>query len=360
MAHLPVFIYSSFTLENWDYNTPFTTGIGGSETSHVYMVRELARLGFDITSYAPVKEQTVGPEGVNWIPYTELNLSIPAVVINYRSPDLFRGVKPDGAKWWFIAQDVDYPWEEGALGNVDRYVCLCRAHAEYTLHKYPQLRGKVYVSSNGIDPERVGKLADTVRDPNLLVYTSSPDRGLMLLLENWFRLKERCPDICLNIYYGFNNMNKVIELMGGNDWRVSYKAKLESLLNQPGVTYKGRVPQQELYQVYRTANVWPYPADWFKETSCITSMEVQACGVVPVVVKTWAVGENVFAGDSVMGSTKNSALVRSLFLDRIVDNVRNTVPYAVRKAFSDDALETFAWSKFARQWAKWIEEDWGK
>lgn len=356
---LPIKVYSGLTLEPWDYRTPFTTGIGGSETSHVYMVRDLAARGLAVTSYAPVKRSKVDPDTrVQWRPYTSLDLSKPAVVINYRDPQLFQAEKPPTSKWWFIAQDCDYPFPEGVLEKIDRYITLCSTHAKQTLAKYPQLMGRVFQSSNGLDPARISAALKEAgpRDPYQLIYTSSPDRGLKLLLENWFRIKEQVPEAHLEVFYGFNNMERVAQIMGGKDWRPTYQSYLESLLQQPGITFHGRVPQPTLYKHIAQSSIWPYLTDW-PETSCITCMEMQALGATPITNDFWALKDNVAFGDRVAGIPQNSTLIKCLMIEQIIYRLKNPMPEKYRDHMMIWAADHFKWERVGKQWQNWLEKD---
>lgn len=60
----------------------------------------------------------------------------------------------------------------------------------------------------------------------------------------------------------------------------------------PGIVMHGRVNQRELAEAMLGASVWFYPT-WFSETSCITAMEAQAAGLVPVCPTTAALHETV-------------------------------------------------------------------
>ncbi|HEY6020244.1 MAG TPA: hypothetical protein VIY48_10180, partial [Candidatus Paceibacterota bacterium] len=196
---LPIYLVSQKTLELWDYDTPFSTGIGGSETAHIECAIRLAKRGHNVISHCPLPEYKVGRihEGVKWLDSEkELFPTEPAIIINYRCPKYFDRKKPKGQSWWFVAQDVDYEnqWTEQAIENTDRFLALCKTHVDFTHDKYPGFRGKVYMSSNGIRTDYIEKLPPQERKPHRLFWASSPDRGLGLLLENWFRIRERFPN----------------------------------------------------------------------------------------------------------------------------------------------------------------------
>ena len=139
---LPIYLISQKTLENWDYDTPFSTGIGGSETAHIECAIRLAKRGHTVISHCPVPAYKAGRlhEGVRWLNIeTEPFPTEPAIILNYRCPKIFDRDKPEGQKWWFIAQDVDYEnqWTEKAITNLDRFIALCDTHEECYEHMVP-------------------------------------------------------------------------------------------------------------------------------------------------------------------------------------------------------------------------------
>lgn len=313
----------------------------------------------DVQSYAPLPEHLHFDD---WLSSDKLPKNTPALIINYRDFAFYDNDFAPGTKHWFIAQDVDYPWTEERLAKIDRYITLCTDHSKFTLHKYPQLKGRVFQSSNGIRSEYIEKIWENPpeRRMNQVIYASSPDRGLQLLLEQWFRVRERVPNAELKIAYGFENTNKIIELMGGKSaHHEGFRDTLTQLFKQPGVQWLGRLPQDKLYQEWFRSNVWAYPCN-FAETSCITCMDAQACGAVPVTNNLWAVGENVdtrFAGAVFQAMPQSDILVRTEFVEEIIEQLKYPTPDWDRREMAGFALKKFAWPRIVEQWLAWIKED---
>lgn len=367
---------SASGLEEWDHSNPWTKGIGGSETAHIEVADILYRRGYGIASYTPMTGTSTSLAGV---PYQSAASFDPAdfkIVVNYRALEIFDKPKPEGAKWWFVAQDCEYGAEmaEERLAKVDRYICLCKTHADFTMSRWPSLRGKTYISSNGVRAafieafERDGAAANPVtgaavkKEPrvrNRMIYASSPDRGLKLLLENWFRIREKVPDAELRVAYGFDNCEKIVRLMGGNDWRAGFQKEMEELLTQPGVTFTGRLNQLELYKEWFSAGVWFHPSDW-PETSCITVMDAMSTGCWPVSNNFWAVGahlDRIKAGDLFYGVPQKSALVKSYMLEKACKRLTDGVLEINRQTMAEKARRVFNWERVADQWQIWLEED---
>lgn len=372
-ANLPVYFISTYNLEHWDWTNPWTKGIGGSETCHIEMVQRLKSRGFNMHSFAPVPHQDskIDPFDVCWCgqtyqknhPFAEEGVGI---FVYHRNPQELDRPKGPQEKWWFVAQDVDYPghWTEERLAKVDRYICLCHEHFLYTLGRYPSLKGRIYTSSNGIRSDYIRNLsseAKVERDPNRMLYPSSPDRGLKLLLEQWWRIREFNPDAKLAVAYGFNNM-EIITTANPGDWRKEYQSRLEDLLGQPGIEVLGRVPQDRLYREWQKTGLWAHPTD-FPETSCITCMEAQALGAFPVTNDLWALRDNVGHGWMVQGMPQKSELIRHNWLNSLREAMSTKDVYGwqtkegAREEMREWALNRFDWERICDQWQFWIEKD---
>jgi hypothetical protein len=353
---------SSSALELWDWRSPWTTGIGGSETSHIEMVERLKKLGYDVHSYAPIESTKVatGPADVPWRQHTQFSTKSPGVYIFYRNPSDLDQPKGKGQKWWFVAQDVDYPdqWTPARMAKVDRYICLCGEHARFTGRKYPIFRDRIYVSSNGIRREHIEKCIESatkvplIRNPNRMFFPSSPDRGLKFLLEQWWRIREFNPKAELRVAYGFNNMEKIWGA-DPNDWRRGYQGHLMGLLKQEGVTFLGRLNQNQVYAEWLQTGIWAHPTD-FPETSCITCMEAQALGAWPVTNKYWALEDNVKYGYMVDGKPQDSALVRQNWMHNLAKAFKRNKG---REEMQKWALQYHDWDNVALQWSTWIQQD---
>lgn len=368
-------VTSSPSLELWNFENMWKRGIGGSETAHAELSEGLKLAGFDVHSFSPMRGEAQSPAGVVWKDTVEFNPATARVLVNFRQPELFDLTKPAGASWWFCGQDTGYPnWTDERIAKVDRYICLCETQARQVQSYYSQFRGKTYISSNGVrskfieDFEKNGGATNPVtgewvekrpRNQKRILYASSPDRGLKLILENWFRIREKVPDAELHCAYGFENMARVVEIMGAGDWRAGYQRELEALLTQPGVTFTGRLNQLELYREWFEASVWFHPTD-FPETSCITCMDAMATGCWPITNNYWAIGENVGrvgAGDLFSGIPQKSALIKSYMIETLCDRLNNGVPEGARREMMEKARKMYNWSNIVTQWSNWISED---
>jgi glycosyltransferase involved in cell wall biosynthesis len=354
-------LYSSISLENWDWTNPWTKGIGGSETAHIELAERFAKNGHDVISYAPIETKKYQvPEcsswvEIDWVPYLDVEIGKNENWLIFRDPAFFDKDLPKENQYLFIAQDCDYNWTEERLAKVNKYITLCTTHTQYTLAKYPQLEGRVFQSTNGIRTNFIRKVLarkSTVRSPNKLMYASSPDRGLLLILQQWFRIRERCPEAELHVFYGLDNVDSILQKFGPQDHLIQLKKNIEPLLNQDGIVWRGRVGQEKLYEEWATANVFWYSTDW-PETSCISVMEAQALGAIPVTNKYWAVGENVFHGYLYDGIPQKDPTCRALQIDAVCNLIQNP-DVEWRSEMMIDSQDSFNWDNIVKQYEGWF------
>jgi glycosyltransferase involved in cell wall biosynthesis len=284
-------------LEPWGPDSINEGGIGGSETAVLQMASRLADRGHrvDLYNYAVEHEGTYGPNLGVWDLARYNPEDAARLTIASRMPEFD---KPKGTEnWWVWCHDLHYEkkFKAEMAAEFDRIMPVSRFHADYLARIYPFLREhKGFVPTrNGIDLERFPKEGRPERQRRKCVFSSSPDRGLGDLMLMWPEIWRGFNDAELHVFYGFQNWDRLIE-MGANDLADQKAVLIEMFesLKTKGVTWHGRVSQQELAEQYMTADIWTYPTP-FVETSCITAMEAAAAGVVPVTSKLGALPETI-------------------------------------------------------------------
>jgi glycosyltransferase involved in cell wall biosynthesis len=250
------------------------------------------------------------------------------------------------------------------MTKYDKILCLTEWHKQCVLTFYPYMdKKKITVTRNGIDPERFKPETSFMeimkgKDwPPSFCYSSSPDRGLELLLRMWPEVREICSGGTLHVCYGFSTWKAMVKGKPVQEQRVAwFEERLDKLKNE-GVIYHGRINQTELAQLQMKSALWLYPTD-FKETSCITAMENQAAGAVPVTTALAALNETVGTARGVLVkpySTEPRYKVDFLKeVKRLVED--GDTRYRLAQFGREHALANLTWDGVAAQWEQIFAE----
>jgi glycosyltransferase involved in cell wall biosynthesis len=365
--------YSPSHFEKWSYKNPLEQGIGGSETAHIECAIRLAKRGNTVYSYSPLPDDvTPGTsyKGVLWFDLEDADFKDRGIWVMGRAVkelDNFE-VEHKGQKIWLVMQDTMYPTlDEKRAEKLDLFLPLCETHVNHTKNTFPKLSDRIIKSANGIRTdiiEEVIKLnKDIVRDPHRMMYASSPDRGLITLLKIFPRIREKISNASLHVFYGFDNIEKIVDKNIPIDSLGNTRADLEYLLDQPGVFWHGRIGQRELYIEWLKSGVWAYPTR-FSETSCITSMEAQALGAIPVTNPFWALKDNVMYGSLIDGDPGLNGLTQTRYIEEIIYQMTRPFVPPLKKGYlqyrrqnsicreemMQEALLRFDWEKVVDQY----------
>ncbi|MGO9916668.1 MAG: methyltransferase domain-containing protein [Isosphaeraceae bacterium] len=360
--------YSPLHYEKWDWRSPDDPGIGGSETAVAELARRLAQRGHAVTVYAPLRNDCppVDPGGARWLPLDQVDFTARGFWVLSRCPadiDKFTEDHPF-QKLWLVCQDAAYPAQSQwgltheRAAKLDICIALCTDHAQSILREYPELKTKIGLSSNGFKlelAEAIEASGPIERDPFKIVYTSSPDRGLLNLLKIFARAREFEPRLTLSAAYGFNNLEKCEP----DEQQTRYRNSCETLMKQDGVTWLGRMGQEQLYREFLSAGIWCYPT-YFTETSCVTCMEAQALGAIPITNPIWALKDNVQHGFYIQGDPAKDLFCRAEYVARLVKLARDAATQnRLRREMMPWARDKFTWETIATQYEHFAHDIWG-
>lgn len=122
-----------------------------------------------------------------------------------------------------------------------------------------------------IEPfERVEKNKNKIN----LIYFSTPQRGLELLIPVVDALSKEHKDIHLDVFSSF-------KIYGWDDYDEKFEPLYDSIRNHPNMAYHGFAPQEKLREHLLNAHILAYPSIW-QETSCRVLMESMSAGLLAV------------------------------------------------------------------------------
>jgi hypothetical protein len=178
-------------------------------------------------------------------------------------------------KTWVWLHDLSAPGLE-RIENYDYALCLSEFHKRYVQTLFGVPEEKVKITRNGINPRR-WENADYTKEGNRVVFSSSPDRGIVQALLVMDRVVKEIPDATFHCYYGFDNLIK----MGQSN----FVHQVQRMINErPWVTFHGNIDQATLTKEMCRSKVWLYPTV-FLETFAITAIEAVLSKCYPVVRK---------------------------------------------------------------------------
>lgn len=147
-------------------------------------------------------------------------------------------------------------------------------YSQYQLvHNIPYNEKSIVIES-GIDPapDEVFNMKDQkiIR----IVYTSTPQRGLEILVPVFELLSQEYDNIHLDVFSSF-------KIYGWDDADKQFEPLYNRIRNHPKMTYHGFVPNEQLKEHLNKCHIFAYPSVWL-ETSCRAMLEAMSAGLVCV------------------------------------------------------------------------------
>jgi glycosyltransferase involved in cell wall biosynthesis len=323
----------------WNGNTIYTQSLGGSEAAVAYMSRALARLGHNVVVL------THGPsafvDNVRYIYTPREEDAYPYlfgldrvrewdVVLSSRRLDIL--MQPRQAKL-VVFWTHDLP-STRQVPHCHLCLVLSRFQAAYWGWS-PENPVPFAFTSDGVDLAAIGTpLPLEERDPNKLIWTSNPDRGLAIAAHILQDIRKRWPKMELHVYgrasvYGWHPEAEAPFLPRDQDTQ--------------GIVLHESLPRHKLYEELKTSWAMFYPTHW-PETFCMASLEAQACGTPVIASPFGALSETVKGG-----------VLTYDFLNA-VSQLRNKARWRKLSQAGREWAERFDWELVAKQWVEYFEE----
>jgi tetratricopeptide (TPR) repeat protein/glycosyltransferase involved in cell wall biosynthesis len=363
--------FACYSPLHFDIDSVYHQPLGGSESALCYLAEALAGRGHEVfllnAGAAPGDSR-----GVHCLPLANATLDqLPPldafVVLNCagRAQALRSVLTPKTRLVLWSGHAHDQPAIQALHDPADRQAYDGFAlvsewqRREYVRHfglapeRTAVLRNGIAPAFEGLFPEDTSILAQKARPP-VLVYTSTPYRGLDLLLEAFPRIRQAVPGTILKI---FSSM-KVYQIPESEE-----EARFGRLYEQgralAGVEYRGSVAQPDLAAELRTAAVLAYP-NTYPETSCIAVLEAMAAGCGIVTSDRAALPETT-AGFAQLVATDGD---RETYLNHFVEATVQVLSQEAgpekeevesqRRRQVTHVNQTGTWSTLAGQWVQWL------
>ena len=289
--HMRILVYVGYQKQKLSPELFKSTGLGGTEIACIKLAEGLKMYGHQVFISGDVVEAE--HNGVTWLPTERLHqqesnqfdIIISASYIHFilEFKDYTR------AKKIFWAHNTDWhSWYKGIqlknsielFDQVDQIICLTDWHANDWYNKFGYKN--ISVIGNGIDKSSF--IGNPTKIKNRFIWSSAPERGLRELLQNWDRILQIKPNATLEVFcpsYALESLD--------------YLQKETKLLEQTGIIVRGNQNQEELHRSMLLAEYWPYLTS-YEETYCITALEMQYAGCLPITTDVAALAETVCSG----------------------------------------------------------------
>lgn len=343
-----VTILAPGTPEPWSPISFEREGLGGSETAVIRLSEALARLGKKVSVYSRIDNEGYY-DGVR---YRDQSRYVPGIrsdlFVAWRAPELIDGeVNAARSVLWLHDTDVGDRLTPARAAKFTNIIVLTKWHRDHVLKTYPFIDpDKVVIVPNGVEVSLFKEKVE--RHSNRVIYSSSPDRGLDTILEHiWPRVQQLVPDAELHIYYGWNNFDKFVPIYPQLG---DYKSKVMELISRStNVIQHGRISQKQLAKEMLSSSIWLYPTA-FTETYCITAIEAQLAGLLPITNNLAALNETVRSGVILSTDVPPESYVEAVvhyLLDPPTDEHRAEI---------QSRAPAYTWDIVATEWKiRWLE-----
>jgi hypothetical protein len=249
--------------EPWTGRDIETKGLGGSETWVIETANSL-KDKFNVVVFC----KTNCPEFYNGVGYNPINLfssfiattQVEHCIISRYTEYVPVALKGHVKKVYVIFHDLLPP--DIILPVDPKLVCLfglTEWHKNYIKNIFPQFR----VESSYYGINEIAPVKEKIK--NSFIYSSFPNRGLVVLLRMWKNIKEILPDAILNVYCDLDHAwtNQVAPEM---------MKEIKETIHQEQVVLHGWVSKSDLMDAWNRTDYWLYPCI-FEETFCLTALE---------------------------------------------------------------------------------------
>lgn len=354
----------------FDYTpaTPLERPLGGMQSALCYLAGALADRGHDIV----LINQTTQAGTFGGV--TCVNVSDARAAARLRSTDIVVSISCAGASLrqgglqcplvLWTGHDIT----EKAVQALSRFnerlawnriVMVSQWQADRFSEAFKINKASIRVIGNAIAPPfesvfRQNYFFETGRPP-VLAYTSTPFRGLNVLLRAMPILRSLIPGCTARIYSSM----AVYQSAPGDD---RYAALYDQCRQTEGVEYCGSLSQSALSAAMADVDILAYPST-FLETSCIVLMEAMASGCMVISSDQGALPETAAgfgylcrreAGDSEDAYADHYARFATRIIQEAYGDAAN-----VRSRLESQrahARKNYVWSSRAEAWEQFLEE----
>lgn len=337
----------------YDVETPLREPLGGSESAMCYLAVELAKLGHEVVLFRRFSGEYF-KKGVFHAPIRKVvDRPLDTLVIQntpYPGAQLrIKGLIDSSVKLVLWSQHasnqppVELLKEKKFRDVFDKFVLI----SDWQRRDYRQVFGisqaKIVVLRNAISPAFENMKGIENKERLSMAYTSTPFRGLSLLVEIFSTLKAIDSQANLKV---FSSMN----VYQAPDREAAYEKLYDACRQTYGIDYIGSVSQKELAKQMKSIEILAY-SNIFPETSCIAVMEAMAAGCQIVTSRLGALPETTAGFGRLLDITGDTRVYCREFVEALLEPVDKDL---IKKQVAY-VNKNYTWKARAREWEKMLE-----
>ena len=280
---VPIFCFvADGGFKKWSGSSIIKEGVGGSETYIIEMARYIKKhSSYEVAVFCNCENAEIF-EDVKYLPLIEFltyaaELEIEHCVISRFAEYIPVAIKGHVKNIHLVVHDLVMSGNIIPVHpKIKNVFCLTEWHKRYFLERFSEFRDITHGFHYGIDFKYFQNRGE-MKIKNSFIYSSFPNRGLLVVLKMWRLIRQRYSDATLNIFCDMNN-----------NWsNQNFPEEMQTIrdlleeLKDSGVTNHGWVSKEMLGQYWRSSHVWFYPCK-FKETFCLTALEAALSKTLPI------------------------------------------------------------------------------
>jgi len=354
----------------WDFNveTPFHHALGGTHSAACYLAIAMAADKGGAGHHVSFISNTSSPgtvRGVNCLSTRNfapnqlptLNLDAAILLMGAGAALKMRDSLGSGPKlvlWTGHAanqQGVASLSDSSRREALDGFAMVSDWQRRQFVEKFNLPPDRTAIMRYGVAPAFLESAIAPPQDrprPPILAYTSTPFRGLDVLMNCFPEIRRRCPGVRLKI---FSDMG--IYLTPKSEDEKEYGELYRRCRETEGVEYVGALPQPELAKALREVSILAY-SNTFAETSCISVLEAMASGCRIVTSDLGALSETTagFARLIQPGDGYNQRFIEETV--RAIEEMDSPATNALLDRQVAHIRENRAWPQRVGEWEKWL------
>jgi glycosyltransferase involved in cell wall biosynthesis len=186
----------------------------------------------------------------------------------------------------------------------------------------------------------------------VLFYTSTPYRGLDVLLDAFPKIRDAVPGACLRVFSSLG----VYQMHPEDD---PYRQLYSRCRSIQGVDYVGSVAQSRLAKELAGSAALAYPST-FAETSCIALLEAMAAGAVVFTTRLGALPETASGHATMIEWEDDKVRLAQRFAEMVIGTLREmrqnpAQAEASRLERIRFIRKNYLWPARAKEWVDWLE-----